>query len=206
MRERGKFVVIEGPDGSGKSTIVEMLKREFKERQDIIFTREPGGTKISEKIRNILLDVDNKEMTDSTEAYLYAAARMQHVEELILPSISCGNHVISDRFVLASICYQGYGREIGTELIEMINKPAEDKLGEIYYIVLMVDAETGIKRKKGQKILDRLEMEKIDFHRRVCDGYLSYKGMDNYIFVDASRSVEGVFSDIIEALNSIGVL
>ncbi len=206
MIKKGKFVVIEGPDGSGKSTIIDMLKEKLKQRSDVIFTREPGGTAISEKIRDILLDVDNKAMTDSTEAYLYAAARMQHVEELILPNLYKGNHVISDRFVLASICYQGYGREIGTDLIKMINKPAEDKLGDIYYIVFMVDAETGIKRKKGQKTLDRLEMEKIDFHRRVCDGYLSYKGLDNYIFIDATKAVDEVFCDTVSALHTIGVL
>ncbi len=202
---KGKFIVIEGPDGSGKTTIINKLKEEFCNKKDVIFTREPGGTKISEKIRELLLDVENSEMTSNTEAYLYAAQRLQHTEELIVPNLEKGINVISDRYILASVCYQGYGRENNIELIKHINKLPEKLIGDIYYIVLMVDAKTGISRKKGQKELDRMEMETIDFHNRVCNGYETYRGKKNHIFIDASKVQDEVYSEVLRELEKLGV-
>ena len=119
--KRGIFISIEGSDGSGKSTQLSYIKEYFKYHNlDAVFTREPGGTAIGEKIRNIILDNENSEMFPLTEAMLYAAARAQHVRELIVPTLERGRHVVCDRFVDSSIAYQGYGRELG-DCVGVIN-------------------------------------------------------------------------------------
>ncbi len=203
---KGKFIAIEGPDGSGKSTIINKLKEYFiANDSNIKFTREPGGTRISEKIRDILLDASNKEMTDYTEAYLYAASRLQHVEEFILPNMEDGYHVISDRFSMASVAYQGYGREKNVGLIESINKLAVDMIGEVHYIVLMLTPSEGLVRKKGQKVLDRLESENIDFHNRVYNGYNKLIEKNSAIRVDASQSIDDTFKEVLDALKQVGI-
>ena len=118
---KGIFITFEGPDGSGKSTISNLVYENLKDKYEIVKTREPGGTEISEKIRDLILDVNNSSMTDRTEALLYAASRAQHVEEKIIPAINSGKVVICERFVLSSIAYQGYGRGLGEKDIRMIN-------------------------------------------------------------------------------------
>ncbi len=202
-----KFVAIEGPDGCGKSTIISMLKDYMsKNGLKVRFTREPGGTDISEQIRDILLNPKNRKMTEYTEAYLYAAARLQHTEEFIVPSLGEGFHVISDRYAMASVCYQGYGRDKNADLIDHINKLAVDMIDEVHYIVLMISPEEGIIRKKGQKVLDRLEMETLDFHKKVYSGYEKLIEQTKAIRIDASKSIDEVFQDVLEALNNIGVV
>lgn len=201
-----KFIAIEGPDGCGKTSVINRLKEYVSERNlQVRFTREPGGTRISEKIREILLDSSHSEMTKYTEAYLYAASRLQHTEEFILPSLASGFHVISDRYAMASIAYQGYGRDRSPEFIERINQPAVDFIGEVNYIVLMISPEEGIIRKKGQKILDRLEMEDLDFHQRVCEGYEKLIKRTGALRIDASKPLDEVVEDVLAALNHIGV-
>ena len=119
--KRGVFISIEGPDGSGKSTQIKNIRQFFKDKGiDIIFTREPGGTPIGERIRSIILDRDCAEMDDMTEAMLYAAARAQHVAQVIRPALLAGKIVICDRFVDSSIAYQGYGRGLG-QAVKTIN-------------------------------------------------------------------------------------
>ncbi len=201
------FIAIEGPDGSGKSSIIRELQNYVGNNNlRVKFTREPGGTKISEKIREILLDPENSEMTEYTEAYLYAAARIQHTEEFILPNLKDDFHVISDRYAMASVAYQGYGRNKNVDLISHVNKLAVDMLNEVHYIVLMISPEEGIIRKKGQKALDRLEMENVDFHKRVCAGYEELIEKTNAIRIDASQPLDMVFQDVLEALKNIGVI
>ncbi len=203
---KGKFVAIEGPDGCGKSTIVDKLKEHFEKRNsNIKFTREPGGTEIGEKIRGILLDPENIAMTEYTEAYLYAAARLQHTEEFIIPNLNSGCHVISDRYAMASVCYQGYGREKNAKLISHINQMAVDMVGEVNYIVLMISPEEGIIRKKGQKSLDRLELETLDFHKRVFDGYEKLIEETGAIRIDASKSIDETVQNVLKALEKIGI-
>ena len=122
--KKGLFITIEGPDGSGKSTQIEKLRVYLEKKgYKAILTREPGGTEISEKIRNIILDKNNKEMNNMTEALLYAASRAQHVAEVIKPALEMGETVICDRFIDSSIAYQGYGRGIG-EPVRVINEYA----------------------------------------------------------------------------------
>lgn len=206
---RGKFIVIDGPDGTGKSSLISDLKDYLAEHNllsQYVFTREPGGTKIGEEIRAILLDRENGEMTDYTEAYLYAASRLQHVEELILPNLNEGRNVVSDRFHLASICYQGYGRERNVELIKSLNQPAVDMVGDICYIVLMADPELGIKRKSGERELDRLEMASLDFHRRVYEGYKTMMREFSCYEVDASGSREETLAQVLSLLRELSLI
>ena len=165
---------MEGPDGSGKSTQIALLKEYLeKEGYDVIITREPGGTKISENIREVILNPDYKEMSSVTEMLLYASARAQLIAEVIGPAIDSGKAVISDRFVDSSLVYQGMARGLGVEKVYEINKVAiGDYMPDVTFM-LDLPAEVGISRKKDQKELDRMEQESLDFHRSVAEGYRS---------------------------------
>lgn len=202
---RGLFISIEGPDGAGKSTQLENIIGYFNDKEvDLVFTREPGGTKISEKIRSIILDRDNMEMTDMTEALLYAASRAQHVEEIIRPSLLEGKTVICDRYVDSSIAYQGYGRNLG-ESVRIINDYAISGLKPDVTIFLALDPEVGRNRIKHDD-KDRLEIEKADFHQRVYDGYMKLAEAEpkRYRIIDASKDVESVKNDIFKVLDGLG--
>lgn len=203
---KGKFIAIEGPDGTGKSTLIEALKKIFLEKSiPAKFTREPGGTRIGEKIRDLLLDISNSEMTCYTEAYLYAAARLQHVEEFIIPNLNNGYNVITDRFAMASVCYQGYGRKQNVELIKKVNALAVEMIGDLNYIVLMASPEEGLLRKKGQRVLDRLELETLDFHERVYDGYKKMISETSAHVVDASMSPEKTLEQVLKIIKKLGI-
>ncbi|MGI6160821.1 MAG: dTMP kinase [Christensenellales bacterium] len=166
----GLFIVFEGPDGVGKTTQAQMLaKRLAGEGHDVVMTREPGGCRISEKIRDIILDNANSEMEDITEAMLYAAARAQHVAEVIKPALNMGKTVICDRFVHSSIVYQGYARGLGEENVLKINKPALLDVWPDIVIVLNMDAEKAMLRLSGGR--DRLENAGEAFHYKVSEGF-----------------------------------
>jgi dTMP kinase len=202
---KGLFISIEGPDGSGKSTQLKNIIKYFQDKEvRLVFTREPGGTKIGEKIRSIILDRDNMEMTDMTEALLYAAARAQHVEEKIRPSLLEGKTVLCDRYVDSSIAYQGYGRNLG-ESVSLINDYAISGIKPDVTIFLALEPEVGRNRIKHDD-KDRLEIEKADFHQRVYDGYmrLAEEEPDRYQIVDASKDIESVKNDIFRVLDGLG--
>lgn len=204
----GRFITIEGMDGSGKTTQIERLKTWFLERGDeVIVTREPGGTRISEAIRPIILNKDYTEMGHMTEALLYAAARSQHVEEIIKPALSAGKMVICDRFVESSIVYQGYARGLGASVVEDINRYATLGIVPDVTLFLDLDHKTGMARKKNQQELDRLEAEGSSFHELVREGYhqLLETRADRMVCIDASKSLDDVYSDIIIALESHGI-
>lgn len=172
LRE-GIFISIEGLDGAGKSTQIKLMEDFFRSRnREVFLTREPGGTKIGEKIRQIILDKANHEMAATTEALLYAASRGQHVKEIILPALKEGKVVVSDRFVDSSIAYQGGGRCLGEESIKMINDFATNGLEPDLTIFFNIDPTISLKRIKEDEI-DRLEDEKIDFHKTVYRTYLN---------------------------------
>lgn len=201
----GKFIALEGPDGSGKSTIANMLEKYFIENNiDYILTREPGGTKIGEDIRNIILDTENKDMSNATEALLYAASRAQHVNEKIKPELKKGNLVLTDRFVISSLAYQGVGRDLGIEEVKKINDFAIDGMYPDLVLFFHVDPEETLKRKMGEKA-DRLELEGNNFHRKVYKGYMSiletYEG--NLKVIDANQSIEEVFNDALEEIEKL---
>lgn len=202
---KGKFIAFEGPDGSGKSTVLENVKKYLDEKKvDYIITREPGGTPIGEKIRDILLHFETDSMNDRTEALLFAAARAQSVEEKIKKSLDAGKLVISDRYVLSSLAYQGYARNIGVENVRMINEFAIDGLMPKYTFFLDVDPVTVLKRKKESFKADRLESETNLFHEKVYEGYKKLIDSDDeYIIIDASKPLDEVIQDTLNNLKKI---
>ena len=201
--KNGLFISIEGPDGSGKSTQIEVLRKYFeKQGIDVLLTREPGGTPISEKIREIILDKNNMEMDDMTEALLYAASRAQHVAEVIKPALAAGKIVICDRFIDSSIAYQGYGRELG-DCVRVINEYAVRGCIPDMTFLMKMDPKAG-KERISESEQDRLEQEKLDFHRRVFDGYIEMEErFDRIIGIDAERSIDEISADIISHIERI---
>ncbi|MDO5716106.1 MAG: dTMP kinase, partial [Tissierellia bacterium] len=149
------FITFEGPDGSGKTTILNMIAKELQSRFKIYTTREPGGTEVSEKIREILLD-PSCHMGAKTEALLYAASRAEHVEKIIRPKLQSGTHVLCDRYVLSSLAYQGAGRELGIPIIKELNDFATDQLEPDLTLFFDVDPLTVLERKNNDR--DRLEL------------------------------------------------
>ncbi len=195
--DRGLFITFEGPDGSGKTTQIERLRSFLREKgYDAILTREPGGTAISEKIREIILDKNNMEMDYMTEALLYAAARAQHVAQVIKPALEQGRTVICDRFMDSSIVYQGFGRKLG-DCVRTINEYAVRGCFPDVTFLLKVDPEIGKLRIKADE-QDRLELEKLDYHRAVFQAYevLEKKYPERIIGIDAGRSIDEMNSEI----------
>lgn len=167
---KGKFITFEGPEGSGKSTHSQLLCRFLRQKGFKVFhTREPGGTFIAEKIRQILLDKSNKKMTDLCELLLYMAARSQIVEEKIWPALKKGKIVVCDRFLDASLAYQGYGSGLNLKLIEYLGKVSTSGLRVDLTILLDIESRQGLKRSSRK---DRLEIKSLNYHKRVRAGYL----------------------------------
>ena len=199
----GLFITIEGPDGSGKSTIIEMLKDYFK-RDDFLFTREPGGTPIAEKIRDIILDKNHEKLCPRAEALLYSASRAQHIEEKIIPAIKDKKVVISDRFVISSYAYQAFARGLGYENIKLINDFATEGLKPDLTIFFKIDAKDVLKRKFEQNDADRMELEGESFHDKVYKGYMHIleknKNDKNFYVVDATKTKEEVFENVLNII------
>lgn len=192
---RGFFLSMEGPDGSGKTTQARMLEeRLLRFGFDVYHTREPGGCPIAEKIRQLLLDPANAEMTDVAEALLYAAARAQHVREVIRPALAAGRLVLCDRFVDSSVAYQGGGREIGVARVREINRPAVDGTLPDATVYLDIDHGTAMKRRSAATTLDRLELQADAFHGRVEAAYgeIVAAEPERFVKVDAAQPPEAV--------------
>ena len=197
----GIFITIEGPDGSGKSTQIELLKGYLEKKgYDSVVTREPGGTKISEAIREIILNPDYKEMSYMTELLLYAAARAQLVNQIIRPALEDGKAVICDRFVESSAVYQGIGRGLGVATVYEVNNYALGEVKPKLTIFMDLDAEDGLKRKRNQTTLDRMEQEDIEFHRRVVEGYRKLADLypERIVPIDATLGVEEIHNKIVD--------
>ncbi len=206
--DKGLLIALEGPDGSGKTTQMELLEKYFMNRQiEVIRTREPGGTPISEKIRNIILDNKNSEMDDMCEALLYAASRAQLTNEVIKPAISSGKVVLCDRFVYSSMVYQGIGRNLGIDIIKGINDAALRGLEADLVFMIQIPYEKGIERKMKERELDRLENVGLNFHKKVYEGYSNISKLcDKIILIDGNNSIEEVHRQIISHIeNKIGI-
>lgn len=207
MVQKGLFLVFEGIDGAGKSSQLLRTKSYLEGRgADVVTTREPGGTAISEKIRQLLLDPANNAMNDRCELLLYGAARAQHVAEVIAPAIEAGKIVLCDRFSLSTTAYQGYGRGLDLSLLEAVNRTAVAGVEPDCTIVVDVSAETGAKRvsiSRG-KPQDRLEREKSDFFCRVRQGFLTEaKKNPKIVVVDGEQPEDAVFAAILRELEPL---
>ena len=198
-----KLITFEGIDGSGKSTQIKMLQQEF-ERAGIVYKsfREPGGTDLSEKIREILLDKNNIKLTSSSECLLFAAARAQLTKEQIRPAINRGEFVICDRFVDSTIAYQGYGRGLDLKYLYQINSFATDGLNPDITFILDLDSKDA-KARLGENVLDRMEVSGMDFFDRIRVGYkkIMKKYPERCIEINANRTKEDIFNDIKKNIN-----
>ena len=205
--KKGLFITFEGGECSGKTSIINSLCKVLEEKNiSYISTREPGGIEISEQIRNIILDVNNTAMTEETEALLYAASRMQHLSERVIPAINNGTVVICDRFLDSSLAYQGYARGLGMESVLRINHFALKNLPDVTFFI-DVTPDVALKRLSNRNKSDRLDLESIKFHEDVYNGYLKVCEMypDRVLKVDGNRELEEVVNDCVnKVLDFIG--
>lgn len=202
---KGCFIVFEGGEGSGKSTILEMIYNWMIENNiDCIKTREPGGIKIAEQIRSVILDKDNTEMDGRCEALLYAAARRQHLVERVIPALESGKVVLCDRFLDSSLAYQGHARGLGIDEIYEINKFAIDGYFPDLSLFFDLNPKVGLERinRNKDREVNRLDLENMDFHNKVREGYniLLQRGNNNMIKIDASKSIDEVFESVKESI------
>ncbi len=203
--ERGLFIVLEGPDGSGKSSLAHLMAEYLQGKgHKIEFSREPGGTKIGEKIRDIILDVGNEEMGNEAEALLYAASRAQHVTEKIRPTIKSGKDLICERFYYSSLVYQGIGRKLGVDIVKHFNEFAIQGVYPDLVIFLDIDPKKALLRKEDSGELDRLEIEDVKFHQEVYKGYKEIiQILPEISVVNADRSKEEIYDDVKILINNI---
>ncbi len=202
---RGKLITFEGCDGCGKSTQLALLS-EYLTKNGIahVFTREPGGGKISEAIRDILLSGKNMEMTDECEALLYAAARVQHLHDKVEPALSEGKLVICDRYVDSSLAYQAYARGLGERFVSEINSFALNNYLPDATVFIDLTPEEAFARKHGADENDRLEQAGMAFHKRVYEGFdaLAKANPERFIRVNGRQTPAEIFNDVIEALRA----
>lgn len=199
------FITLEGPEGSGKTSAIKIVKETLeKEGHQIVMTREPGGTPISEQIRNVILDKNNTAMDYRTEALLYAASRRQHLVEKVWPSVREGKLVICDRYLDSSLAYQGFARGLGIEDILNVNMYATE--GTFPNLTLLFDLPpaVGLARisANADREVNRLDLEKITFHEKVRNGYLALaqRFPERYVIIDATQPLEKVAHDALKAI------
>lgn len=204
---KGLFITFEGPEGAGKTTILKMVAEHFQDQYPIVTTREPGGIKIAEKIREVILNPDHTEMDSKTEALLYAAARRQHLVEKVIPALNAGKIVLCDRFIDASLVYQGYARGIGIQEVFEINRFAIENLMPDATFYFDIRPEVGMERiekHKGREV-NRLDLETMDFHKKVREGYLLVADQfpNRIINMNAELSIEEVYESIEEKMTAL---
>lgn len=198
--KKGLFITVEGPEGAGKSTVLSQLGQKLVEDgHHVVQTREPGGISIAEQIREVILNKENIEMDERTEALLYAAARRQHLVEKVIPAVKEGAIVICDRFIDSSLAYQGHARGIGMDEVLEINQFAiKDTMPDLT-LYFDISPEIGLQRikKHSGREVNRLDLEKIEFHEKVREGYhiLLKKFPDRMRTIDASQPIDHVLKD-----------
>ncbi|MBS3783845.1 MAG: dTMP kinase [Anaerolineae bacterium] len=196
----GMFITLEGPDGSGKTTQAHLVFDWLRHQgQDVLLTREPGGSDIGDQVREVLHDSSNSAMAPQTEFLLYSASRAQHVSQLILPSLKAGKIVISDRYADSSLAYQGYGRGLDLEMLQLITAFATRGLKPDLTLYFDIPAGDGLQRRLlSGEAWNRMDAEALAFHRRVRTGYLELANAepDRWKVIDASRSIRDVQRDV----------
>lgn len=204
---KGIFITIEGPDGAGKTSVIKELIPMLAKtvQQEIVATREPGGSRIAEEIRELILNPENTEMDIRTEALLYAAARRQHLIEKIIPALEAGKVIICDRFVDSSLAYQGVARGIGVSEVAEINQFATGNLSPDLTLYLDIEAHLGLERinqNKKNRQFDRLDQETLAFHEKVRSAYLDIakEQSDRVVQIDASQELEKVVEDCYQVI------
>lgn len=204
----GLFITFEGGEGSGKTTIAKLMKDYLeKEGYQVTLTREPGGVDIAEKIRDVIVDVNNTSMDKKTEALLYAASRRQHLVEKVLPVLEQDGIVICDRFIDSSLVYQGIARGIGIDEVYEMNMFATENILPKRTIFFDIKPEQGLQRVYSNKDreVNRLDLESLDFHQKVYDGYLTIceKYTDRIVKIDASLDIDSVFKQVLEKIKEV---
>ena len=197
---KGIFISFEGIEGTGKSTQAELLGEYLQSKGfSVTKTAEPGGTRISLKIRDLLLSTDSTDMDPLTELLLYNAARVQHIKEIIMPALLRGDVEVTDRFSDSTTAYQGYGRGIDLELIDSVDVVATNRLRPHLTVLLDIDVETGLMRNRKIQKQDRLELEDVSFHERVRKGFISIaaKEKGRVILIDCSGDIEAVHKKVL---------
>ena len=197
---KGFLVSLEGPEGAGKTSVLEALIPILEDRGvEVLTTREPGGVLIGEKIREVILDPSHTEMDPKTELLLYIASRRQHLVEKVLPALAAGKLVIMDRFIDSSVAYQGFGRGLDKEAIDWLNEFATDGLKPDLTLYFDIEVEEGLARiaANSNREINRLDMEGLDLHRKVRQGYLSLleKEADRIVKIDASLPLDQVIAN-----------
>ena len=202
---KGIFISLEGPDGAGKSSVLEALIPILEAKgQAFVTTREPGGVAVAEKIRDVVLDPKHTEIDEKTQLLLYIASRRQHLVERILPALDRGEMVLVDRFIDSSVAYQGFGRGLKVADIDWLNDFATDGLKPDLTLYFDIEAEEGLARiaKSKERGADRLDRESVEWHQRVREGYLSIleKEPNRVRKIDASQPLEKVVADTLAVL------
>lgn len=196
---KGLFITVEGTDGSGKTTQIKLMEEYIRSKgYEVVLTREPGGTRISEAIRDLILNPSNTDIVPLTEMILYAASRAQHVCEVIKPAVNEGKVVICDRFVDSSYAYQGCGRGVDLKLVADVNRVAIDGMVPDITFFLDIDPKVALQRRINSTGADRIEQEKMDFHMRVYEAYkkMALLYSDRIKTINATQTIEEISSQI----------
>ena len=201
----GILISLEGPDGAGKTTVLQNILPELeKSSYKVLQTREPGGVRVAEEIRNIILSTENTEIDSKTELMLFAAARRLHMQTKMLPALSAGKMVIVDRFIDSSVAYQGYGRELGVEPVNWLNEFATDGLKPDLTLYFDIDTDVALERimKNRADEVNRLDLERAEMHRKVRQGYLEIvkQEPERFVTIDASQELDKVVADTLTVI------
>lgn len=207
MKHKGQFITFEGPEGAGKTTVISTLSDRLEsEGRQVVLTREPGGIRIAEQIRTIILDNDNIEMDAKTEALLYAAARRQHLIEKVIPALNAGAIVLCDRFIDSSLAYQGYARGLGIDQVLLINQFAIENTMPDLTIFFDINPEEGLARimNNSSREKNRLDKESVAFHEGVYDGYkeLIQRYPERIVVTNARLSEAAVTENVWKIISS----